>query len=110
MSVHKVDSGTQFNVLDALKVNFTLMAVVFVQREHSLMELNVLFKPLINVLLFQIPTGMEPIVFASQVFQQLETHVIAMVLSWAIIVKDVLQNQIQSGLMVFVNVTMVMLT
>jgi len=49
-------------------------------------------------------------VFASQVFQQLETHVIAMVLSWAIIVKDVLQNQIQSGLMVFVNVTMVMLT
>lgn len=105
-----MDSGTQFNVLDALKANFTLMAVAIVQMEPSLMELNVLFKPLINVFLFQIPTGMEPIVFASQVSQQLETHVIVMVLSWATIVKDVLQNQIQYGLMEFVNVTMVMLT
>lgn len=110
MSAHKVDSGTQFNVLDALKANFMLMVVVIAQMEPSLMELNVLFKLLINVFLFQILTGMEPTVFVSQVSQLLETHAIVMVLLWVTIAKDVLQNQIQSGPMEFVNATMVMLT
>lgn len=78
--VHKVDSGTVLNVLDALLDNFMLMVDVIVQMEHSLTELNVLLKLLINVSELLTPIGMELIVFVSQDFQPLETHAIAMVL------------------------------
>jgi hypothetical protein len=75
---HKVGSGTVLNVLDALPDNFMLTVDVIVQMEHSLTELNVLLKLLINVLELLTPIGMELIVFASQDFQPLEIHAIVM--------------------------------
>ncbi len=46
---------------------------------------------------------------ASQVSQPPETHATALVSSWVIIVKDVLQNQTQFSPTVFANVIMDML-
>jgi len=64
---------------------------------------------LTDVLEFQTPTGTELIVSASQVSQPPETHATALVSSWVIIVKDVLQNQTQFSPTVFANVIMDML-
>lgn len=87
-----------------------LLEVATVQKELSLMELNVHHCLLTNVLEFQIPTGMELIVSVSQDSQPLETHATALASLWVIIVKDVPQSQTQFLPMVFVNVTMDMLT
>ena len=57
-----------------------------------------------DVLEFQTPTGMEPIVSASQDSQPLEIRATAQVSSWVIIVKDVPQSQTQFSPTEFVNV------
>lgn len=73
--------------------------------EPSLMELNALSELLIDAFLFQIPTGTELIVFASQDSQLTETHASVTVSSLEITVKDALQNPTQSGQTVSADAT-----
>lgn len=107
--VHQDHSQMESHVLNALLDNYMLMEVVIAQMVHSLMEFNVPLKLPINVLEFQIQTGMELIVSVSQDLLLMETPAIVQVLLWVTIVKDVHQNQTQSGAMVFVNAIMDML-
>ena len=78
------------------------------QMDFSSMEPNVLLRLLINVLLFQTPTGTELTASASQDSALLEIHAIVMVSSWVTTVKDVLPSQTQSGRAESVNATLVM--
>lgn len=86
-------SSTVSNVLDALQVNFMLTVDVSAQTEHSLMEFNVLLKLLIDVLVLPIPTGMELIVSAYQVSQEITINATAKASSLVTIVKDAPQSQ-----------------
>lgn len=106
---HQDHSQMEPHVLNVLLDNYMLMEVATAQMVLSLMEFNAPLKQSINVLEFQIQTGTELIVSVSQDSQLMETHAIVQVLLWVIIVKDVHQNQTQSGAMVFVNVIMDML-
>ncbi len=86
------------------------MVDVSAQKELSLMVFNVLPELSIDVLAFPTLTGTELIVFASQDILQLIINVSVKVLLSEIIVKDVLQNQIQYLKTEFVNVILVLLT
>jgi hypothetical protein len=84
------------------------MVDVSVQKELSLMEFNVLPELSIDVLAFPTLIGMELIVFVFQDILQPIINASVKVLLSEIIVKDVLQNQIQYLKMEFVNVILVL--
>lgn len=102
-------SSTVLNVLDALQVNFMPTVDVSAQTEHSLMEFNVLLKLLIDVLVLPIPTGMELIVSAYQVSQEITINATAKASSLVTIVKDAPQSQTLFSETESVNVIPVML-
>ncbi len=78
--VQQDHSQMELYVLNVLLDNFMQMEDAIVLTVHSLMEFNVQQKAQINVLEFQTLTGTEHIVSASQDSQQTGTHVFAMVL------------------------------
>lgn len=86
------------------------MVDVSAQKELSSMEFNVLPELSIDVSAFPTLTGTELIVFVSQDILQLIINASVKVLLLEIIVKDVLQNQIQYLKTEFVNVILVLLT
>ncbi len=94
---------------DVLLANFMPTVDATVQTDFSLMEPPVLSRLSINVLEFQIPTGTELTVSASQDLVLPETHAIVKESSLETIVKDVPPSQTQSGETESVNVTTVML-
>lgn len=79
MFAHQVHSQTEFHVLNVPQVNFMLTVDAIVQMVLSSMESNAQSKQLTTVLEFQILTGTELTVSASQVSQLTETHAIVTV-------------------------------
>jgi hypothetical protein len=77
---HQDHFQMELYVLDVLLDNYMLMEVATAQMVPSLMEFNALLKLSINVLEFQIQTGMELTVSVSQDSQLMETHAFVLVL------------------------------